>query len=207
MIQNPLLALAIAAVVGYLLGGIDFAVIVARSRGVDIYEVGSGNPGTSNVLRTLGKGPAAMVLLGDLQKGLVSAGFGFVLADADASGPFASMSVASLAGLAAVVGHCYPALHQFKGGKGVATACGLVAFVEPLVGLGLGVVWSVVVVLTRTASLGSLLVVVLTLPAMLLLGADVWSLTWVALALVVIVFRHKGNIERILHRSEQAVTE
>src|SRR5680860_1181488 len=84
MIGDPLLSALAAVVAGYLLGGVDFAVIVARSRGVDIYSVGSGNPGTSNVLRTLGRGPAAMVLVGDLMKGLIASGIGFVLAHPEA---------------------------------------------------------------------------------------------------------------------------
>lgn len=207
MIQNPMLAMLAALVVGYLVGGVDFAVLVARSRGVDIYEVGSGNPGTSNVLRTLGKGPAAFVLIGDLMKGLVASGIGFFLANADGVGASAPFAVAALGGFAAVVGHCYPALHGFKGGKGVATGFGVILFAHPLAGMGLGLVWGTVVGITRTASLGSLLVVVLTLPLLAVLGSRPWQLAWVGAALLLIVFRHKGNIKRLLKRTEESVTQ
>lgn len=207
MIQNPMLAFLAALVVGYVVGGVDFAVLVARSKGVDIYEVGSGNPGTSNVLRTLGKGPAAFVLIGDLMKGLVASGIGFLLADSDAIGAAAPMALAAVGGFAAVVGHCYPALHGFKGGKGVATGFGVILFAQPLAGLGLGLIWGIVVGITRTASLGSLLVVVLTLPLLALLGSPPWTLVWVAGALALIVYRHKGNIERLLRRAEESVTQ
>jgi len=207
MIQNPMLAMLAALAVGYLVGGVDFAVLVARSKGVDIYEVGSGNPGTSNVLRTLGKGPAAFVLIGDLMKGLVASGIGFFLADADAIGAASPAAVAALGGFAAVLGHCYPALHRFKGGKGVATGFGVILFAQPLAGVVLGLIWAVVVGITRTASLGSLLVVVLTLPSLALLGSPLWQLVWVAAALSLIVYRHKGNIERLLRRAEETVTQ
>lgn len=203
MIDQPVLAVVLAVVVGYALGGVDFAVWVAKAKGVDIYAVGSGNPGTSNVLRTLGRGPAALVLIGDLAKGLIASGVGFVLVGV--GGLLTAQGTAALAGFAAVVGHCYPALHGFKGGKGVATGMGVILFANPLVGLGLGVVWGIVVGITRTASLGSLLVVLLTLPALYLANADGSTLLWVGAALMLIVYRHKGNIGRLLAKTEESV--
>src|SRR5688572_24146880 len=95
--------------------------------GVDIHEVGSGNPGTSNVMRTLGRGPAVMVFVGDTLKGVIAAAIGaFLIADADPLSPWAFAT-----GLAAVVGHCYPIYHGFKGGKGVATGGGVLLFCVP----------------------------------------------------------------------------
>ena len=203
MIDQPVLAIVIAIVVGYALGGVDFAVWVAKAKGVDIYAVGSGNPGTSNVLRTLGRGPAAVVLIGDLAKGLIASAAGLTLVGPDAA--LSPQGAAALAGCAAVVGHCYPALHGFKGGKGVATGMGVILFANPLIGLGLGLLWGIVVGLTRTASIGSLLVVLLTLPALYFSGADAATLVWVAAALALIVYRHKGNISRLLKRTEESV--
>jgi acyl-phosphate glycerol 3-phosphate acyltransferase len=127
--MTPAIALAIAA--AYVVGSIDFAVIVARMHGIDIHEVGSGNPGASNVLRSVGRFPAAMVLVGDTMKGVVGAAMGMI-----ASGTANPQSEwAFLAGLAAVVGHCYPVFHRFKGGKGVATGLGVLMFTVPVVAL------------------------------------------------------------------------
>ena len=106
-----------AIVAGYLLGSVDFGVIVPRLLGVDIYGTGSGNPGATNVLRTMGRKEAALVLLGDLAKGVGAAALG-----SWAGGPVIGFA----AGLAAVVGHCFPVWHRFKGGKGVAAAGGMV---------------------------------------------------------------------------------
>jgi glycerol-3-phosphate acyltransferase PlsY len=96
------MTIALALVAAYVVGSIDFAVIVARLHGVDITEVGSGNPGASNVLRTLGKGPAVIVIAGDTLKGVIAAAMGMV-----ASGiPEFQIHWAFAAGLAAVLGHC-----------------------------------------------------------------------------------------------------
>jgi len=191
-------------VIGYLLGGVDFAVIVGRMRGIDIYEVGSGNPGTSNVLRTMGKGAAAMVLVGDLAKGLVAAAMGAVIS-ASGEGYASPEAAAALAGLGAVVGHCYPAWHRFKGGKGVATSAGVIVWLNPLIGLGLGVLWGIVVGITRVASIGSLMVVVLVLPGLWWTGVTGWPLVWVAAMMTLVVYRHKGNIQRMLKGGERKV--
>ena len=108
---------------GYLLGSIDFGVIASRLAGVDIYSSGSGNPGASNVLRAMGRRAAAGVLLGDLAKGVAAA----------AVGGFAGGElVGYAAGFAAVVGHCFPVWHRFRGGKGVSTAGGMFLWLEPV---------------------------------------------------------------------------
>ena len=201
MIARTLIAVAAA----YLIGSVDFAVMVGKAKGVDIYSVGSGNPGTSNVLRTMGRGAAAMVLVGDLSKGLIASGMGFTLADAAAVGALAPQAQAALAGFFAVVGHCYPLFHRFQGGKGVATAAGVLIFADPLAGLILGAVWAVAVAITRTASLGSLLVITLALPALWWRNASGWTLLFVAVTLGLIVYRHKGNISRLLAGREKKV--
>lgn len=191
-------------VVGYLLGGVDFAVIVGRMRGVDIYSVGSGNPGTSNVLRTMGKGAAAMVLLGDLAKGLIAAAAGAIISAAGA-GYAAPEAASALAGVGAVAGHCYPAWHRFKGGKGVATSAGVILWLNPIAGLALAVVWAIVVALTRTASIASLVVVVLVLPALWFSGITGWPMVWVTTMMALVVYRHKPNIQRMLKGGDRKV--
>ncbi len=199
----PMNVSAVLAVVGsYLLGSIDFAVVVARSRGIDIHAVGSGNPGASNVLRTLGKGPAVMVLVGDALKGVMAATLGWIVAAGDV---LPNSSLALAAGFAAVLGHCYPLYHRFKGGKGVATTAGVLAFVVPVAALVLAVVWVVTVRLTRVASIASLTVVVLTVPLAWWRGLRPPALWWLAAILVLVVYRHRGNIQRMISGSERKV--
>lgn len=193
------IALAIAA--AYVVGSIDFAVIVARMHGVDIRDVGSGNPGASNVLRTLGRFPAAMVFLGDMMKGVVGAAMGMVasgVADPQVQWAFA-------AGLAAVAGHCYPVFHRFKGGKGVATSAGVLLFTLPLVAAINAVLWVVLVRLTKTASIASLAVMAITIPLALWRGVSGEALLWLGGTILLIVWRHRGNIQRMVRGDEQKV--
>lgn len=197
--MSPALAVPLALLAAYLVGSIDFAVIVGRMHGVDIHEEGSGNPGTSNVLRTLGKVPAAMVFVGDTLKGTVGAAMGMV-----ASGvPDPQVHWAFAAGLAAVIGHCYPVFHKFKGGKGVATGGGVLLFTVPIVALVEIAVWVVIVRVTKTASIGSMVLVVITIPLLMWQGVEGLSLLWVALMIAVVVWRHRGNIQRMVSGSEE----
>ncbi|MFZ0627647.1 MAG: glycerol-3-phosphate 1-O-acyltransferase PlsY [Acidimicrobiia bacterium] len=199
--MSTTIALILAIVGAYVVGSIDFAVIVARMHGVDIHKAGSGNPGTSNVLRTLGRGPAVMVFIGDTLKGTVGAAMGMV-----ASGTVdPTVHWAFAAGLAAVIGHCYPIFHKFRGGKGVATCGGVFLFTVPLIALIDVVVWAIVVKLTRTASIGSLLLVVMTVPLFVWQGVSGLALLWVALMVLIVTWRHRGNISRMFSGSEEKV--
>lgn len=202
--MNPAWAEALigigALIASYLIGSVDFAVVVGRMHGVDIHQVGSGNPGTSNVMRTLGRGPAAMVLVGDIVKGIIAAAIGtFLVGDAAIS------AWTYAAGLAAVVGHCYPVYYKFKGGKGVATGGGVLFFAVPLVGLLLSVIWAVVVKTTKVASIASLTVLLATIPLAVWQGVRGLSLVLLAAMLGLVTYRHRGNISRILRRNEQKV--
>lgn len=180
----------------YLLGSVDFGVIVPKLRGVDIYSVGSGNPGTSNVLRTMGKGAAAAVMLGDVLKGFVAAMVGDLVV---------GEAVGFAAGMLAVVGHCYPVWYRFKGGKGVATAGGSVFWLEPLLGIGFSVLWGGLVATTKRASIASLVLVLVYVPGMALFGHRNWSLVWAGATALLILVRHQGNIRRLLGGSEHTV--
>lgn len=194
-------SIALAIVAAYIVGSIDFAVIVGRMHGVDIHSVGSGNPGASNVLRSLGRVPAAMVLLGDTLKGVVGAAMGMI-----ASGTGDPLvEWAFLAGFAAVIGHCYPVFHRFRGGKGVATGLGVLFFTMPIVGLIVVTTWIVLVKLTKTASISSLIVVLASIPLALWQGVRGMSLVWLLATVVLVIWRHKGNIQRVVRGSEQKV--
>lgn len=200
------MTIAIALVGAYVVGSIDFAVIVARMHGVDIHEIGSGNPGTSNVLRTLGRLPAAMVLIGDTMKGVIGASMGFIaggLVGATSSNGLSQWAFA--AGFAAVVGHCYPVFHKFKGGKGVATGFGVVIFTVWQVALVTLLVWIVLARFTKVASISSLIAMALAIPLAIWQGVTGLSLMWMLLTVALIVWRHRANIERMVKGNEERV--
>jgi glycerol-3-phosphate acyltransferase PlsY len=184
-------------VIGYLLGSIGFGVIVPRLRGIDIYEHGSGNPGMSNVMRTVGKKPAAVVLVGDLAKGVAAAAIGDL---------WVGETVGFAAGFAAVLGHVFPIWHRFRGGRGVATALGVALWLEPVVGLVLAILWTAIVLTTKTASIASLVVMALYVPGMAVFGHGAASLLWSAAIVALVVARHAPNIRRMLRGVEQEIT-
>lgn len=202
------MAIALSVLVAYLVGSINFAVMVGRMQGVDVREEGSGNPGMSNVLRTMGKGPAAIVFVGDTFKGVIGAAMGWFGAGfAGVIGPGDGVSHwAFLAGLAAVAGHCYPIFHGFRGGKGVATGLGVLIFTVPLVALIDLAVWGAITALTRIAAIGSLVVVLATVPLAMWQGVEGLALLWMAVTIVLVVWRHKDNIKRLVKGREQKVT-
>lgn len=182
----------------YLIGSLDFAVIVARLKGEDIYSLGSGNPGASNALRSLGKQAGALVLLGDLLKGVAAAALGTYLGG--------SATVAVAGGLAAVTGHCYPVFHRFRGGKGAATFAGMLLWVAPWAGLGMVLVFAGVVAASKIASVGSIAGAALALPLALWLDrVRGWSLVWLAVTVVLVMYRHRGNIARLIRGAERKV--
>src|SRR3954471_14788517 len=152
----------IATVVGYLLGSLPFGYLVARARGVNIFEVGSKNPGATNVRRVLGKGPGNLVLFLDALKGAVAAflPWGYRMAargsaaDLGAAG-YGHVAIAGLVG--ALLGHSFSCFTHFKGGKGVATGAGGFLVIFPF-GMGIAIgLWIVTVAVTRYVSLASML--------------------------------------------------
>lgn len=195
------ITILLALLAAYVVGSLDFAVVVGRMHGVDIHEVGSGNPGTANVLRTLGRGPAAMVFVGDMLKGVIAAAIGMVVGGGDPQGLWAFA-----AGLAAVVGHCYPVFHRFRGGKGVATAVGVVLFTLPLAGLALAALWIAVVAASRVSAVGSLALAAASVPAAMWRGLTGVPLILVALTFLLVVWRHRSNIRRLVTGDERPVT-
>ena len=188
--------LVLALVAAYLLGSVNFGIIVASGAGVDIRSVGSGNPGTSNVLRTLGKRLAAVVLIGDGLKGAAAAAIGVLAVNPD-------FGYATL--LAAVIGHSFPIWHQFKGGKSVATAIGGFIYLAPAVGLVVGLVWLVVVLVWKTASIASIVAMLLVVPGLALAGRTTEQLLWATVIAVFVIARHAGNISRIASGSERSI--
>ena len=137
------------AVIGYLLGNISVGILIARLYGIkDIRKVGSGNAGTTNVLRNLGWVPSVLTLVGDCLKGLVAALIGKWLA-----GDIGLL----IGGNAAVIGHDFPVFFKFKGGKGIATNLGLILVANPAIAVGLTIAVLIVVAVSRYMSLGSIM--------------------------------------------------
>jgi glycerol-3-phosphate acyltransferase PlsY len=193
----------IALVAAYLIGSIDFGVIVPKILGVDIYEAGSGNPGTSNVLRTMGKGPAALVMVGDALKGTVAAAIGGYLGGAGAAWSVDTLAVAC--SFAAVLGHVFPLWHRFRGGRGVATAIGAVLYLAPVFGIVLGVGWLAMTFIGKTASVASLVAMAVYVPGLAVAGYRGWSLAWAVAIVVLVVARHRSNIVALLRGEERNV--
>ena len=194
---SPLISGSFALIASYLLGSFSFAILISASRGVDIRNEGSGNPGASNVLRVLGKQTAALVLLGDGVKGALAAWMGAAVVDPE----FGYVTL-----LAAIVGHTFPIWHGFEGGKSVATAIGGFIFLAPAVGIFLGVMWIVIVLLWKTASIASIAVMIAAVPAMWIAGRSTSELLWTGVIAIFVLVRHSSNIKRLLNSGEQKVT-
>ena len=182
-----------AIVIGYAVGSLPIGYLVARrSGGVDLRRVGSGNVGATNVYRTSGMALAIGVLLADVGKGAAAVWL------AGTANPAA-------AGVAAVVGHVYPIWLRFRGGKGVATASGVFAVLAPIPTLVAAATFALVVARTRFVSAGSIAATVV-LPSVQWM-IDGWRAVDVATTLVavLILFRHRGNILRLMSRTERAL--
>jgi glycerol-3-phosphate acyltransferase PlsY len=185
----------IAALVGYLLGGINSAIIVGKLSGVDVREHGSKNAGLTNAVRVLGKKKALFVLLGDVLKGVLACVFGIVLAPD-------TPSVMLLAGLMCVIGHNWPVYFGFKGGKGALTSVTVLFFADYRIAVILIGVFILLVALTRYVSLGSMTGAVL-LPVFGIVfrkGLDFFIFSMILA--VMLVWRHRGNIQRLIKGEE-----
>ncbi|MCC5834347.1 MAG: glycerol-3-phosphate 1-O-acyltransferase PlsY [Opitutales bacterium] len=188
-----------AAIAGYLLGSISFAVLIARSRGVDIFKVGSGNPGATNVLRSLGKTWGYLCFLLDAFKGVASVLIGFGLAESFGGDP---EYLAVVALLFAILGHSFSLFLRFRGGKGVATTIGGLLALMPLVFLFGAILWLIVFYTTRYVSLASLVLgASLPVSAWLFNASGLGQILCLALAILIAV-RHRSNIQRLLNGTE-----
>ena len=184
---------------GYLCGSLASAVVVCRLLGLpDPRLGGSGNPGATNVLRLGGRPAAALTLIGDVVKGVVP-----VLAALHLSSD--PQVVAPAAGLAAFAGHLYPVFFGFRGGKGVATAFGVAAALSLAVLLAMALAWGVVTVATRYASAGSLAAGLVAPVMALVLEAPPASVVAFAVMWVLLTWRHRGNLRRIIDGTESRI--
>lgn len=191
MLQSSLVLIA-----SYLLGAVPFGLVMARVvKGVDLRTVGSGNIGATNAMRVLGKPLGIVAFLLDFAKGLVPT---LVLARyAPELDDVAAGLAASLAGVAAVLGHCFPVYLGFKGGKGVATGCGAVVGVEPLVFVAAGAVWLITLFAFRYVSLASIAMGATFPLAALAFAPEPPFVAACVLLTVLVIVRHRTNIARL----------
>ena len=190
--------LALYLILGYLIGSLPFAVIVSRLFGLaDPRSFGSGNPGATNVLRTGNKAAAALTLLGDASKGWLAM---WLAAKVGADG-----TAAALTGLAAFLGHLYPVFLRFKGGKGVATAIGVLIGLDGSLALAAALIWLATAVVSRYSSLAAITAAAVA-PTLALAwhGPGAVALV-VGLMCLLLIWRHRGNIGRLLAGTENAI--
>jgi glycerol-3-phosphate acyltransferase PlsY len=185
-------------VLGYVLGSIPFAHLLARRRGIDLRRVGSGNVGAANVLRTRGTTAAVIVMLLDAVKGSCAV----VIAERLTAGHATHVA----AGLASIVGHVYPLWLGFRGGKGVATTAGVFAVLAPVALAVAGLVFIAAVWSTRYVSVGSI-AAAMTLPAAAFARAPRIVAVAALLAGVLVVERHRSNLARLMAGTERRLGE
>jgi len=181
----------------YLLGSVSSAVLVTRLfLNTDIREQGSGNPGTTNVLRTVGKKAAAAVFIFDVLKGAVPVYIGFLLG--------LQPLVLSVIALSACVGHMYPIFFAFKGGKGVATALGAIMPLNGYLALCLLGTWLSIFVITRISSVAAITTLIIA-PIYAYLFKPEYTLA-VAILCTLIIVKHQSNIQRLLSKKERKIS-
>ena len=201
------LAVLVLIALAYLLGSIPFAVVVSRVMGLqDPRSYGSKNPGATNVLRTGNRAAAALTLLGDAAKGWAAVWLAALLARQWGLPSY----VIGLAGIAVFLGHLYPVFLKFKGGKGVATALGVILAFQPWLACATVATWLIVAFATRYSSLAAIVAAIFT-PLYYLFGGNIaWRFDgFTCLAIVVIsvllCYRHQANIARLLAGKEDRI--
>ena len=193
MTKNIILLIA-----AFVLGSIPFGIITAKVKGVDLKKVGSGNIGATNVLRSLGRWPALITLLGDILKGTLAV----------AIGKYSGVEplYEGLIGIAAILGHNFSIFLGFKGGKGVATSLGVLLMYTPHVALVTLIVWIGVVLFTKYSSLGAIVsFALLPLNIMLFDFQDKTKFFISILISLFIIIRHKDNIKRLMKGTERKI--
>ncbi len=201
----------ITAIIAYLIGSVNFSVIFSKKfAGFDVREKGSGNAGSTNMLRSVGKGAAALTLLCDILKGvvaiLIAIGIGNIVKSADKG------LLVQIAGIAVVIGHTFPIFFGFKGGKGVATSLGILLMTNWQIGLICLVFALVLMALTQMVSLGSCAAAVL-FPVLTLFIKDNYIVAeggnyfiYSVILAIIVLYNHRSNIKRMLTGTENKLS-
>ena len=205
----------IMAIIAYLIGSVNFSVIISKKvAGFDVREKGSGNAGTTNMLRAVGKKAAAVTLICDVLKGVIAIGIAIILGNIVKD--INRELLIQVAGIAVVLGHTFPVFFGFKGGKGVATSLGILLLSNWQIGLICLVFGIVLIVLTRMVSLGSCAAAVLFPVLTLFINEHYTVLTdgksgstyfiYSVILAVIVLYNHRSNIKRILSGTENKIS-
>ncbi|MEO5361287.1 MAG: glycerol-3-phosphate 1-O-acyltransferase PlsY [Nitrospirota bacterium] len=181
----------------FLLGSIPFGTIIAKTKGIDLRKTGSGNIGATNVLRSVGKWAAVFTLVGDMLKGVLAV----VIARELSMGETA----VGLIGICAILGHDFSVFSRFKGGKGVATSFGVLLVYSPAVGAATAAIWLIALAIWRYSSVSALIAFFFVPLNMYLFDYTERKLIYGIIILLLIVIKHKDNIERLLKGTEASV--
>ena len=205
----------IMAIIAYLIGSVNFSVIISKKvAGFDVREKGSGNAGTTNMLRAVGKKAAAVTLICDVLKGVIAIGIAIILGNIVKD--INRELLIQVAGIAVVLGHTFPVFFGFKGGKGVATSLGILLLSNWQIGLICLVFGIVLIILTRMVSLGSCAAAVL-FPVLTLFINDHYTVIkekksgstyfiYSVILAVIVLYNHRSNIKRILSGTENKIS-
>ena len=199
----------VTAIIAYLIGSINFSIILSKKMaGFDVREKGSGNAGTTNMLRAVGKKAAAITLVCDILKGvvaiLVAMFIGYVVEEAN------KPLLVQIAGIAVILGHTFPIFFKFKGGKGVATSLGVLIMSNWQIGLICLVFALILIVLTQMVSVGSIAAAILY-PVLTLFIPENYIvqgnyLIYSVILAVLVVFNHRENVKRLLNGTENKIS-
>ena len=197
----------VMAIIAYLIGSVNFSVILSKKMaGFDVRERGSGNAGTTNMLRSVGKGAAVLTLICDILKGVICIGIAILLGKIFNAGNKALL--VQIAGLLVVIGHTFPIFFGFKGGKGVATSLGVLLMSNWKIGLICLVFALILMILTRMVSLGSISAAILFPVLTLFINTNYivqegsTYLIYSILLAILVVFNHRENVKKLLNGTE-----
>lgn len=200
----------IVTIIAYLLGSISFSVIISKKMaGFDVREKGSGNAGTTNVLRTVGKKASIITLVCDVLKGVVAILIAYIAGLIIKEGIDRALLI-QLAGLAVILGHTFPIFFGFKGGKGIATALGVLVITNWNIGLICLVFALILMILTKMVSLGSITAAILFPVLIMFMPHNAYLvdgnyIIYSILLAVLVVFNHRANVKRLLSGTENKI--
>ena len=208
-----IIKLVIVAIISYLLGSCNFGVIISKSlKKEDIRESGSGNAGTTNMMRTYGKTLGILTIIGDIAKVFVAIWLAFkIMSVEETKMIFDRISdnpqyvLKSFAGLFAVAGHIFPCFFKFKGGKGVATSGGMVIMIDWRIALILFAIFVLIILITRYVSLGSIIMAVLYPVFMGLFHKDAGLVIISLVFTLIVVTAHRENIKKLINHTENKI--
>ncbi|MDO4363012.1 MAG: glycerol-3-phosphate 1-O-acyltransferase PlsY [Clostridia bacterium] len=207
------LKLVIIAVISYLLGSLNFGVILSKSmKKEDVRDSGSGNAGTTNMMRTYGKVWGFLTIAGDILKVVLAIWIAFKImpveelkATLDNVSDYPQVVLKSFAGLFAVLGHIFPCYFRFKGGKGVATSGGMVIVIDWRIALILLVIFALTILITKYVSLGSILMAIFYPVFIAIFYKDIVLVSIALVFTIIVVVAHRENVKRLFNHTENKI--